>query len=500
MLTISDDIFFELYPAAVILTATLEVQSVGPSLISLAPGLRPGGKLTDTFSIDVVLEDHREHPRRIRLHSHDHSLSLGGTAMEAGGRFYLALRHTPDMRTLRSSNLQIADFAPDDPIIHAIMQITLLEGLMIESAELTRKLTQSNEECENLISQLNHITEFVAHEFNNILSIVKLNCAVLENNLKENSSITEPMQVIRQAAERGGSISQSLRTLSSEKDHTNLACSINETIKRNWPLLNSISGPSCILQKSLCDQDAKIECKSSYLINCFINLLFNIVSSDNDFAKVHIRTENCDDGAQDCISLVIKIQSEGRDVSTDISSQTARFFLVQGTDKLTFSDFAASLGGTFTPERISAHELAIRITLPINMPIPPSAREPSETLAPRIGTSRPHVVLVEDEADALEAMTELLEFEGYDVAPCADAQQALVALQQYQHAVLVTDVLLPQMDGIQLARVVAQSHPQVQIILMSGFIPNESERSAEWGFLQKPINVLDLKRAILNCH
>jgi two-component system, cell cycle response regulator CpdR len=108
------------------------------------------------------------------------------------------------------------------------------------------------------------------------------------------------------------------------------------------------------------------------------------------------------------------------------------------------------------------------------------------------------IVVVEDDSEALEDLAELLEFEGFCVIACADAEHALVALASTQDATLVTDIMLPGMDGMTLARQAELSSPDIHVVLMSGAPPpRENDHNPAWAYLQKPINVDDLIGAIL---
>lgn len=107
------------------------------------------------------------------------------------------------------------------------------------------------------------------------------------------------------------------------------------------------------------------------------------------------------------------------------------------------------------------------------------------------------VVVVEDDADAREDIAELLEYEGFQVIACADAEQALLGLASAPAAVLVTDIGLPGMTGIALGHEAAKRFPGIQIILMSGFRRSPAmDCRPEWVYFQKPINVDDLIAAI----
>lgn len=102
------------------------------------------------------------------------------------------------------------------------------------------------------------------------------------------------------------------------------------------------------------------------------------------------------------------------------------------------------------------------------------------------------VVIVEDEPDALDALVELLEIEGYRTSGCADAEAAIAAFMMHPEATLITDVDLPTMDGLSLASLVIEQYSPKQIIVISGHSLPSQDLDASWKILQKPINLDDL--------
>ena len=100
---------------------------------------------------------------------------------------------------------------------------------------------------------------------------------------------------------------------------------------------------------------------------------------------------------------------------------------------------------------------------------------------------RATVLLVEDDAVVRATLTEALREAGYRVLEAEDAKQARAFFQSKEPvAVLVSDVSLPGVSGIALARWAAESRPRVKIIMISGY-PDKAGDAAKVGyFLQKP--------------
>ena len=69
------------------------------------------------------------------------------------------------------------------------------------------------------------------------------------------------------------------------------------------------------------------------------------------------------------------------------------------------------------------------------------------------------ILLVEDNTHIRESVDILLQAEGREVVSCESAEEALTAFSRQRFDVLVTDISLPEMSGIDLARRVLETHP-----------------------------------------
>src|SRR5687767_1306079 len=101
------------------------------------------------------------------------------------------------------------------------------------------------------------------------------------------------------------------------------------------------------------------------------------------------------------------------------------------------------------------------------------------------------VLLVEDEADVLDTMAELLEKAGYDVVTACDGEDALSDDRIENVDIVVTDVRMPRMDGIALYRATMKTNPGLPFIFMSGHTIDLEDvfNAAQWSkpvLLRKP--------------
>ncbi len=112
------------------------------------------------------------------------------------------------------------------------------------------------------------------------------------------------------------------------------------------------------------------------------------------------------------------------------------------------------------------------------------------------------ILLAEDEAMVRRLVREILETYGYRVLEAASGGTALLISEQYQEPIdlLLTDVIMPEMSGPELANRLAQLHPEMKVLFMSGYTDNAIVRhdvpEEEPLFIQKPFAPDDLARKV----
>lgn len=111
-----------------------------------------------------------------------------------------------------------------------------------------------------------------------------------------------------------------------------------------------------------------------------------------------------------------------------------------------------------------------------------------------------HILLVDDEADILAALADVLTDLGHSVHCCADGEEALARFADESFDLVLSDVRMPKMDGVQLARVLAERCPGLPVVLISGHGEDELVEQAvpgnSVGFLRKPVRIRDLQECI----
>lgn len=109
------------------------------------------------------------------------------------------------------------------------------------------------------------------------------------------------------------------------------------------------------------------------------------------------------------------------------------------------------------------------------------------------------VLLVEDDSGMLEAMTLAFELEDFEVIPARDGQDALERSSGILPDLIITDLLMPRMDGAELIRHIRSdaAYASVPILLISAALPKQVDASIADGYLRKPTTIKQLLETAL---
>lgn len=123
--------------------------------------------------------------------------------------------------------------------------------------------------------------------------------------------------------------------------------------------------------------------------------------------------------------------------------------------------------------------------------------EPAQDRHDDAASAPPKMLIVDDQADVLTVAVDLLQSLGYDVLSAASGDEALAILERVGDIeVLLTDVLMPGMNGVELGREARKRVPGINVILISGFPSTAMEAHAgepgEFKFLMKPYSLAEV--------
>jgi CheY-like chemotaxis protein len=95
-------------------------------------------------------------------------------------------------------------------------------------------------------------------------------------------------------------------------------------------------------------------------------------------------------------------------------------------------------------------------------------------------TKERNILIVDDNSDHRKGFRILLERGGYSVVECKSGKEALTALEKKNFDLMTLDLSMPDVDGFEVLRVVRSKHPELKIVVVSGFLQGSMNQAAKW--------------------
>ena len=110
------------------------------------------------------------------------------------------------------------------------------------------------------------------------------------------------------------------------------------------------------------------------------------------------------------------------------------------------------------------------------------------------------ILIVDDEAGIVEEVKTYFEEEGYEVCAADTGKEGLEALEKFRPDIILLDMKLPDISGIQVLKICKEKYPAIKVIVITGYVDqqiiDEAERLGRDAFLQKPFNLERLQQEI----
>jgi PAS domain S-box-containing protein len=359
----------------------------------------------------------------------------------------------------------------------------------------------------------------IAHDFNNLLMVILGYSEFLLERLGAEPHLRGPAQEISSAAERASSLTRQLLAFSRKQMLAPRVVNLNDVATENIKMLTRMIGEDVDLVMVPAPNLWPIRADSGQIDQVIMNLAVNArdampsggkltietsnVSLDEEYARYHAPLRPGD-------YVMIAISDTGVGMDTDIQSHIFEpFFTTKGPKGTglglsTVYGIVKQSGGYIFVYSEVGKGTTFKIYLPrvasTGEAAAPVAVAPIEYRKVEPGTET--ILLVEDEANLRYLARQYLEKQGYKVIEAADgavAMQIAVAHEATIH-LLLTDVIMPGMNGRELAQRIAEIRPNVKILYMSGYTENVIGHNGtlETGIrlLQKPFNLRDLKSKV----
>jgi len=348
----------------------------------------------------------------------------------------------------------------------------------------------------------------VAHDFNNLLTVIngyaEILLADLPADLSEDDATRQGLVEITRAGERAAALTRQLLAFSRKQVLNPEILSLNDVVAGIESMLRRLMGEDVALVISLGTSLGNVRADRGQMEQVIVNLAVNARDAMPEGGTLTLETCNVEleetlepAAPGSYVRLDVRDTGTGMDAAT-LSHIFEPFFTTKGQGKGTGLGLATvygivrQSGGQLRVSSEPGRGTAFEIFLPhLESSGDPAPRTRTKTLVtPGLET----ILLVEDEEALRRLAREILKRNGYTVLEAFDPAMALALLETHAgpiHA-LLTDVVMPGMNGPQLARQVAARRPGIRVIYMSGYsdrsVLKPEDLASGSGFLAKPFH------------
>ena len=401
-------------------------------------------------------------------------------------------------------------------VVSTIEDIT--EGKRIEKE---RALAEDQLRQAQKLEALGTLAGGVAHDFNNILSIIMGYTELSRMETDPGSSLGENLQEILNASSRAKDLVQQILAFSRRSEHRKLSLRLDIIVKEAMKILRP-SLPSTIEIKTEVLAKSAVLADPTQMHQVLMNLCTNAAHSMRYAGGVlEVRLRDVVLAAQDIgasedlqpgsyVDLTVKDTGHGIDPEI-IDSIFDPFFTTKkqgegtGLGLSVVHGIVRSHGGAITVESSVGEHTSFRVLIPA---VEAAAERKKEEAPPPLLRGKERILIVDDEPALAEMVRIMLSRLGYDAISCTSGVQALKTFrnppEQKPFDLVVTDMTMPRITGEDLALEISKLRPELPVILMTGFSEmidaEKAKRLGIKGFLMKPVvlkNLASLIRKLL---
>jgi two-component system cell cycle sensor histidine kinase/response regulator CckA len=421
----------------------------------------------------------------------------------------------PDFCDIRHvlKNGQAADI---DMLVHRI-RYGGREAMLVAPHERTRR-KQLEEQLRQAhkMEAVGMLAGGIAHDFNNLLTIINGYSQMLLGSLPERDENRSSVEQIMKAGERAAELTRQLLTFSRRQVVRPKVLDLNTVVAGTAVMLRRLIGEHIELRIVAGPNLAKAHADPGQLEHVILNLAVNSRDAMPGGGTLIIETQNVelDDsnvGAHSTLKPGRYVMLAVFDTGTGMDEHTRShlfepFFTTKATGQgtglglSTVSGIVKQSSGEIVVYSEPGHGTCVKIYLPV---VNEAATEDAAEHVPEpAGLGSETILLVEDEEAVRKLVHRTLEQQGYRLIVAASGIEALDLVRKHAGTIhlLITDVVMPQMGGRQLAEGLKASLPGIQVLYISGYTESAIIRTGGLGdgdaFLQKPFTPLALARRV----
>lgn len=389
-----------------------------------------------------------------------------------------------------------------------------IHGMILIFSDVTRRKQAEKQYRQALkMDALGKLTGGVAHDYNNILGVIIGYCDLLNDDLKDQPEALNHVRIIHDSARRGADLTKKLLDFSREKptkiDTLNIA-----TLLQNQHLMLERSLTVRIDLVFEFDKNLwSVHLDESDLIDSILNICINSMHAIEDTGRLTIRASNESINQFDANSLgiitgdyvLLCITDTGCGMDENTKNRIFDpFFTTKGTKGTGLGlsqvyGFVQRSKGAIKVYSEKGHGTRLALYFPRHHEAE-TIKQDSQNIPANNITGKETILVVDDEVNLLQFCCTVLEKRGFTVLTAENAKIALSILEREKVGLLLSDIIMPEMDGYQLAAIVKEKYPGIKIQLASGFADERDtdkiDENLKHNILLKPYNSQTLLQTV----
>ncbi len=437
------------------------------------------GRIEDANPAALALYGHA--PEALRQMRSGDLFAPGGPAFDAGDR---SARTVPARHVKADGTAFAVEFTVSDaPLAGDPLRVCSVRDVSErERAEAARRELEDNLRHAQKMEAIGRLAGGVAHDFSNILAVVLGYSELLMRDLPAGDArLRESVSGILEAANRAVGVTRQLLTVSRKKLVKPEVLSLNEVVGGLQKLLSRAVGERIELETSLAPDLWPVEADADQLAQVLLNLAVNARDAMSSGGRITVRTANVSAEAAPpgrglapgrYVSLSVK--DEGCGMTEEVRSRIFEpFFTTKesgtGLGLATVYGIVRQAGGDVQVESAPGRGSTFSVYLPVASPNAARAVHPAEA-QPRRARRGETILVVEDEGALRNLLQRVLSMNGYRVLQGCDGAEALAAARRHRGPIhlLLTDVVMPRMSGMEVAEALAAERPATKVLYMTG--------------------------------
>ncbi len=376
-----------------------------------------------------------------------------------------------------------------------------------------RRLLEEQLRVAQKMESVGRLAGGVAHDFNNMLAAIMGFTELAMVKAQGMPEVEEPLREVEKAAMRSADLTRQLLAFARRQPAKPESLDVNEAVRGMLKILKRLLGEEVSLEWMPGDSVGMVRMDPSQLDQILANLCVNARDAIAGSGSVTVSTQgvNLDadyvrqnSGALPGSFVCLSVEDSGAGIPAELLSEIFEpFFTTKEVGKgtglglSTVYGVVKQNGGFIDVSSQLGKGTRFSIFLPMHEPDNESRR--ASVVVPAGNGGSETVLIVDDEPSVLGVVARTLEQCGYSILAARTPSQAIEMARSHPGTIhlLLTDVVLPEMNGPGLAREIARQRPDIRCLLMSGYasdvVTQHGVAHGDVQFLQKPFSVRELR-------